>query len=139
MTYTNAYHDHSGKAVGRFMKATGKSLMVLAVSSVVCEAAQAQNNGALIHEGVATNPPAHLTLETNAAPALTWGSRTQVSGLFVDLIRPRQTWVMLKPSGPARDQSTPIPPYWLPVSAPLSMNDNLAVHEPGIVLFHFGF
>jgi len=33
----------------------------------------------------------------------------------------------------------PIPPYLLPVTAPLSMNDNLAVHEPGIALLHFSF
>jgi len=139
MKNTNAFDNFFDQKDSRLTKAARRSLKLFVVSAVMCGAAQAQDNAALIHQGVATNSTTHITLKTNTAPTLAWGSRTQVSGLIVDLIRPRQTWIMLKPSGPARDQSAPIPRYLLPVTAPLSMNDDLAVHEPGIALFHFSF
>jgi hypothetical protein len=139
MKYTNAFDKVFDRTDGHYMKAARKSLTLLAVSTVLCGTAQAQDQAALTHQGVATNAPAHVTVATNPPPTLAWGSRTQVSGLFVDLIRPRQTWAMLKPSGPTRDPSAPIPPNLLPVTEPRSMNDNLAVHEPGIALLRFSF
>jgi hypothetical protein len=139
MKYTNAFDKLFDQTDGHYMKAARKSLTLLAVSMVVCGTARAQDNAALTHEGVATNAPAHITVETNSAPTLAWGSRSQVSGLCVDLIRPGQTWAMLKPSGPARDHSATVAPDLLPVTEPRSMNDNLAVHEPGIALLRFSF
>jgi hypothetical protein len=140
MKYTNSFDTLFDHADDRFMKTASRSLALLAASAVTCGTARAQDNAALIHGGVvSSNSTTSITLQTNTAPTLAWGSRTQVSGLFVDFIRPQQTWIMHKPSGPARDQSVPIPPYLLPVTAPLSMNDNLAVHEPGIALLHFSF
>lgn len=139
MKCTNAIDKLCDQIDGRFLKAARRTLALLAVSAVMCGTAQAQDNAAQIHEGVATNSPAHVTVETNTAPTLASGSKTRVSGLIVDLIRPQQTWVMPKPSGPSRYQSVPITRYLLPITAPLSMNDNLAVHEPGLALLRFSF
>ena len=140
MMYMNVFDNLLDQAGVLFMKPTHRSLALLAFSVVMCGAAQAQDKAALTHEAVAAaDQTAHITLETNSAPSLAWGSRTQVSGLFVDLIRPQQTWMMLKPSGAAHVLAGPIPRYLLPVTAPFSLNDNLAVHEPGFALFRFGF
>jgi hypothetical protein len=116
-----------------------KHLALLALSTGLCGTAQVQNNEALFPDGGATNSPAHMTIEMNKAAPLAWGAGTNVSGLFVDLFKPWQSSFLLKPSGPSRVQSAPIPPYLLPVKAPLSKNDNLLVHEPGITLLHFSF
>lgn len=139
MFYTIAYDRFIDPAGVPLKKAVRNSLALLAASVAMSGAAQAQDKAALAHQNVAPDATARITLEAKTGPTLAWSSRTQVSGLFVDLVKPQQTWAMLNPAGPARDLSAPIPPYLLPITAPRSMNDNLVVHEPGIALLQFNF
>ncbi len=72
-------------------------------------------------------------------PTLGWGSRTQVSGLFVDLIMPHATWAMLHPSRPVRELSVPLSRYLPPVMAPFMLNDDMDDRQLKFPLLSFSF
>jgi hypothetical protein len=137
MLYTIAFDNFLDQTGVPLMRAVRNSLALLAASVVMCGVAQAQDKASLSQQVVATNSTARIALEMKTEPTLAWGSRTQVSGLFVDLIMPQQTWAMLKPSGQPRDLSMPIPLQ--PVTAPLTMNDNLDVRELNFPFLNFSF
>lgn len=90
-----------------------------------------------LNQAIATNVMASISLPVPTEPTLTLGSGTRVSGLFVDLIKPQQSWVMLNPPKQARYWSEPIPRYLLPLTAPSSMDEKPG--EPDFALFRFDF
>jgi hypothetical protein len=139
MYYHIRFNKFLGQASVLSKKTARNCLALLAASVVLSGAAQAQDKAALTHQNIVTDSTAHITLEPAAGPTLAWGQNMQVSGLVVDLIKPQQTWTMLAPSMSSPYLSAPIPSYLLPISAPLSLNDNLAVHKPGIAFFSFSF
>ena len=119
------------------MKAISNILALLAASIVLSGVAEAQDKASLLHQEVSTmGSTARIALEMKAEPMMELGSGTRVSGLFVDLVRPQETWAMLNPSVSASDLSRPTPRFLLPVTAPRTMNDP-AVNEPDFVLLRF--
>lgn len=124
-----------------FMRVVRNSLVLFAASVVLSGAVQAQDKAALLHRGDSpTNTTAHITWERTSEPTVAWGSGTRLTGLFVNLIKPQQTWAMLNPSVPARNLPTPVPPSLRPITAPRVSNDDPAVHaESDFALLRFSF
>ena len=142
-----------------FAKGVRNRLALLAAGLVVSGAATAQDNGPLpdqvvatnsmdvsalqtqtkpaLARVVATNSIAPITLPAKTEPTLVLGSRTQVSGLFVDLIMPLQSWVMLNPPRLAPELPESLPPFLLPITEPLPITDN--PREPNFAILHFSF
>lgn len=116
------------------MKAVRNSLTLLAASGVMAGAVQAQDKSALFHQGTGTDFAASITLEMKTEPTLVLGSSTPVSGLFVDLIRPQQTWAMLNPSV----LPNPVPRQLRPATSPRPINDP-AVHKLDFALIRLSF
>ena len=121
------------------MKTIRNSLVWLVASVVVAGAAPTRDNSTLFHHRPATNFVVGAFVKKETEPRLVMRSGTRVTGLFVDLIRPRQTWAMLNPSVPARDLPKPIPPYLLPVTAPQPFNSDPAGHDADFALLRFSF
>jgi hypothetical protein len=86
---------------------------------------------------VATNSIAPITLPMKTEPTLALGASSQVSGLFVDLILPRQSWVMLNPPRLAPLLPESMPPSLLPITEPLPITDNPG--EPNFAFLRFSF
>jgi hypothetical protein len=125
------------------MKAVRNSLVLLAASVTLSGAAPVQNataqdKSAWIFQDLPTNTIDSITLGLPPEPKLVLGSQTLISGLFVDLMQPKQTWSMLNPPVPAKDLPKPIPPDLLPKTA-IQPNHDLAVHEPNFVPFRLSF
>ncbi len=114
--------------------------MWLAAGVLLAGAARAQNNSSFFHhqQGAATNGIAGADL-FKTGPKFVLGSGTEVTGLFVDLLKPRQTWLMLNPPVPARDLPKPLPPYLRPVKPLPTMNDDLATHDADFPLLRLNF
>ena len=123
------------------MKGIRINLVLVAAGVVIAGVVQAQEKAVLSHQNVSSptaNSSTNITLRMKTEPKLAWGSRTQVSGLFVDLIKPQQTWVMLNPPKPAWELPRPTPRHLLPVTAPQRINDP-TVHELDFALLRFSF
>jgi len=92
----------------------------VAGTNQVAPSAQVQSE--LTSLGMATNAVANLAIyqDLTAEPKLVWGSNRRVSGLFVDLIRPQQTWDMLLAPGtaPGPIRSAPVWPVTQTVGRP---------------------
>jgi hypothetical protein len=122
------------------MKFARISLALFAAGVVLAGAVQAQDKAVMSHQSI--SPPSSSTnsiLEMKTEPRLAWGSRIQVTGLFVDLIRPRQTWAMLNPAKPARELPKPVPRFLLPVTAPFPISEAAIHAEPDFALLRFNF
>ena len=139
MLHTIANANFPDQAGVSFKKAVRHTLALLTAGVVMSGVAQAQDKTPAPHQIVATNSIAAITLETKTEPTIEWGSRTRVSGLFVDLIKSHQTWLMLNPPSQTRDLSGPIPAYLQPIKAPLTMNETLEISEPDFAFFSFSF
>jgi hypothetical protein len=72
-------------------------------------------------------------------PKFVLGSSTRLTGLFVDLITPQQTWQMLNPSMPVRNLQASAPPYLLPVKAPRPIHDSAVNNEPDFAVLRLSF
>ena len=115
------------------------NLALVTAGVVLAGAVQAQEKAVLSHQNVSSpTSNSNITLQMKTEPKLAWGSRTQVSGLFVDLIKPQQTWVMLNPPKPAWELPKPTPRHLLPVTAPRPINDP-TVHELDFALLRLSF
>lgn len=121
------------------MKIIRNSFVWFVASVALAGSAPAQDKSTLLHQMPATNSVAGTAVKLSTRPKVVLRSGTQVTGLFVDLIRPQQMRAMLNPSGPARDLPKPTPPYLLPVTAPRQFNSNLAVHDDDFALLRFSF
>jgi hypothetical protein len=121
------------------MKVFIKNLSLCLAGIFLAGVVQAQNKSELSHQPGSKQDTQVLTLKAQREPSLPWVSRVRLSGLFVDLVKPQQTWPMLYASAPARPVPEPIPPYLLPVKALRPMNDDFAVHEPDFVLLKLSF
>jgi hypothetical protein len=135
----SAFDNASEQSQVLDMKTLLNSLAWLAAGVVLTGAAQAQDKGVLFHQGTGTDASARITLEMNTEPQMTLDSGTQVSGLFVDLMRPQQTWAMLDPSAPAENLSGPAPRLLPPLTAPRQFNDDPTVHDLNFALLRFSF
>lgn len=120
------------------MKTISNCLALLAASVAVSGTAQAQDNAGLFHQGVGADATTGITLELKTEPTLVLNSGAEVSGLFVDLIRPQQTWAMLNPSQPVRELAGPIPRHLLPVTEPLPLSGP-ASHKLDFAVLRFNF
>jgi hypothetical protein len=94
----------------------------------------------LSRPGMATNAVANIALyqDLTMEPRLAWGSNRRVSGLFVDLIRPQQTWDMLlapgAAPGPVRSE-----PAW-PVTQTVCRPDgDQGVHDANFAILRVSF
>jgi hypothetical protein len=120
------------------MKTVRNSLVLFAANVFLGEAALAQDQSALSHQGAAAQSTHAITLEMKTEPTLAWGSNTRLSGLFVNLITPQKTWTMLNPSVPPQNLPDPVPPHLRPVKAPRPISDP-SVHELDFALLRFSF
>ena len=139
MLHTVAFDNSLDGSEVALMKAVRNSLMWFAGIVFMAGIAQAQDKSELFHQRVASQATPSVTLEMKTEPTVRWGPRMQVSGLFVDLIRPQQTWAMLNPSVPARSQQTLRQSNLPAVKLLTDMNDDLAVHEPDFTLLRLNF
>ena len=121
------------------MKSVRNSLTVFAASVVMAGTAHGQDKSALFHQGLVTNSIAGITLEMKTEPKFVLGSSTRLTGLFVDLITPQQTWNMLNPSVPVRNLQASAPPYLMPVKAPRPIHDSAVNNEPDFAVLRLSF
>ena len=111
-------------------------ILIVAAVALVCSLC-AQDNTASYHTLISTNAVAKPTPELSSTPHAVVGTNMLVTGLLVDLAKPKQTWAMMNPTNAIRTVSEARPAASLRNSA--LFNGNLAVHEPdfAVVSFHF--
>jgi hypothetical protein len=128
------------------MNAVRNILVLLIASGATFGAAQAKAQAndqfAFSHQGALTNSaPVSISWalkKPQTEPQLALGSKTQVTGLVMDCLTPRQTWNMLNPPAPVQAPQIPMPPLLAPVKTPAAVNDQ-AVHEPDFALIRLRF
>jgi hypothetical protein len=114
-------------------------LVLMAAGVLIAGAGPVQDEqSASFHQEMLTNATAPLILDLSAAPKFTLGPNTQLTGLFVDLAMPQQTWTMLDRSVPSQNSQEPVPPSRLPVMPPQPLS-NPAVHEANFALVRLSF
>ena len=121
------------------MKAVRNSLILFAAGVALGGIAQAQDNSEFSHQGVGFQANSGIVLEMKTEPRLEWGSKIEMTGLFVDVVRPQATWSMLNPPEPARNRQTEFQFGLPPARLVPAMNDDLTVHEPDFALLRFSF
>lgn len=139
MLYTMPIDKFLNQIVTPLRKGVRTGLAVSAITGLLSRAAQAQDKAPAPNLVVTTNSLPSLTWQTKMEPSWAWGPRTQVSGLFVDLLMPQRSWVMLNPPRQARDLSGLTSRYPLPMAALLPMNGNQELREPNFALLRFRF
>jgi hypothetical protein len=113
-------------------------ILIGLAAGLVLMSARAQDS-AVAQLGNITNSTATISvpLEITAAPMLALGPDRHATGLFVDLAKPQQTWILLNPLTPPSKKI-----QWVDVPAPMAehnLDGNLANHEAGLVLFRLSF
>ena len=110
----------------------------LVETNQVTPAVQVQSE--LTRPGMGTNALANISLyrELPGGPTLNWGSKWEVTGLFVDLIQPEQTWALLNPWVPVRDSIQATVPL-IPPSAAGRPTDDQGTHEANFTLLKVSF
>jgi hypothetical protein len=120
-----------------------KILAVFAAGLILTAAAQAQDGSTLSRQGVTTNSAAAaVTLDVKAQPTLHWADHTQVSGLFVDLVRPQETWNLLNPVTPAPTVAPTPGEAQLQTKVPVPPSDrdsNVQNRGPNFAVLRFSF
>jgi hypothetical protein len=143
------------------MKTTCNILMALAVSGVMAAAAppaavqsagppaapagtnpvtpSVQVQSEITRPGMATNAVTNISLyqESPGEPSVKWGSKWEVTGLFVDLLQPEQTWALLNPREPARESSPATAPLIPPAAG--HPTDDQGTHEANFTLLKLSF
>lgn len=120
------------------MKGVRNYLVLCAASFMIAGVAPAQDASVSFHQETLTNSTFNITLKLEADPKLQWGPNLELTGLFVDLLRPQQTLMMLDPAVPSRNPTQPVPPSLLPV-LPLQPLSHPAVHEANFALLRLSF
>jgi len=115
------------------MNALRKTYLWVAAGMLVAGQTQAQDNSALVRQGMPTNTVPIVTLEQKTTPHYDLGSRTLASGLVVDFIEPQQTWDLFNPALRVPAQPKPdvlMPPPVVappPISGPEHHGPNFAI------------
>lgn len=112
-------------------------MILVAAIVLLADSASAQETAASYHNLVSTNAMAKTVADLKSTPQAIVGTNILVTGLLVDLAKPKQTWRMMNPTNSVRTLSDMRPVAAVHNSTPF--NDNLAVHEPdfAVVSFHF--
>jgi len=114
-------------------------LLWLASGVALAGMVQAQDKSASFNQLIQTNSNVKFSLDVKSEPTIQLGSHSQLSGLFVDLSDPPQTWAMLNPPTPVKDPQTVLPPCLLPLQVPRSPSDPAAVHGADFILLRLSF
>lgn len=104
--------------------------------------ALAQDKSALNRQGISTNSPSAVTMDVKAQPSVPWGDHTQVSGMFIDCVQPRQTWSLLNPEMPAPALPPSQPQAQLQTQVPITPSNRDSDVEnrgPNFAILRFSF
>ncbi len=120
------------------MKGMSNKLALFAASFMIAGVALAQDKSVSFHQETVTNSTTNITFKLESEPKLQLGPNSELTGLFVDLLRPQETLMMLDPSVPSKNLTSPVPPSLLPVM-PLQPLSNPAVHEANFAFLRLSF